>query len=82
MTNRPYAVATWMAASKRGDTDTVLSLMADDVIFMVPGHEPFGKETFAAASRSMVSASKERARSRRSRCWAAGPICAIVSPSP
>ncbi len=27
-----------------GDTDTVLSLMADDVVFMVAGQEPFGKE--------------------------------------
>jgi uncharacterized protein (TIGR02246 family) len=47
-------VATWMAASKRGDTDTVLSLMADDVIFMVTGREPFGKEEFARASRAMT----------------------------
>lgn len=43
-------VETWMEASKAGDTATVLSLMADDVVFMVPGHEPFGKEAFAAAS--------------------------------
>ena len=43
-------VDTWMAASKAGDTATVLSLMSDDVVFMVPGHEPFGKEAFAAAS--------------------------------
>ena len=47
-------VATWMAASKRGDTETVLSLMADDVLFMVPGREPFGKEEFAAAARGMT----------------------------
>ena len=47
-------VDTWMAASKAGDLDTVLSLMADDVIFMVTGREPFGKEEFAAASRSMT----------------------------
>ena len=47
-------VANWMAASKRGDTDAVLSLIADDVIFMVPGREPFGKEEFAAASRGMA----------------------------
>jgi uncharacterized protein (TIGR02246 family) len=46
-------VATWMAASRAGDLDTVLSLMADDVIFMVPGREPFGREDFAAASRGM-----------------------------
>lgn len=47
-------VDTWMAASRQGDTDTVLSLMADDVIFMVAGREPFGKEEFAAATRSMT----------------------------
>ncbi len=46
-------VATWMKASETGDLATVLSLMADDVVFLVPGREPFGKEAFAAASRNM-----------------------------
>jgi uncharacterized protein (TIGR02246 family) len=46
-------VDTWMKASQAGDTETVLSLMSDDVIFMVPGREPFGKQIFAANSRSM-----------------------------
>jgi uncharacterized protein (TIGR02246 family) len=46
-------VETWLAASKTGDLSTVLSLMADDVIFMVPGREPFGKEEFAAGSKAM-----------------------------
>ena len=46
-------VATWMAASQAGDTAKVLSLMADDVIFQVPGREPFGKEAFASMSQGM-----------------------------
>jgi uncharacterized protein (TIGR02246 family) len=46
-------VDTWMAASQSGDLATILSLMTDDVIFMVPGEEPFGKEAFAAASKGM-----------------------------
>ena len=46
-------VETWMTASKAGDHATVLSLMTEDVVFMVPGQEPFGKEAFAAASKSM-----------------------------
>lgn len=46
-------VDTWMAASKAGDLRTVLSLMADDAIFMVPGQKAFGKDAFAAASDSM-----------------------------
>ncbi len=46
-------VETWMAASKAGDLPTVLSLMADDVVFMVPGRDPFGKAEFAAASEGL-----------------------------
>ena len=46
-------VDTWLAASKAGDIETVLSLTSDDVIFMVPGAQPFGKQVFAAASAGM-----------------------------
>jgi uncharacterized protein (TIGR02246 family) len=42
-------IATWMRASAEGDSETVLSLMADDVVFFVAGHAPFGKAEFAAA---------------------------------
>lgn len=45
-------VSTWMAASKAGDVETVLSLMADDVIFLTPGQEVMGKADFAAAARA------------------------------
>src|SRR5262245_34007223 len=45
-------VETWMKASKAGDTATVLGLMADDAVFMVPGQEPFGKDAFRATSDS------------------------------
>lgn len=48
-------VETWMAASRRGDLATVLDLMSDDVVFMVPGQEPFGKDAFAAASKGMAA---------------------------
>lgn len=43
-------VDTWMKASQAGDAATVLSLMTDDVVFMVPGREPFGREAFEAAA--------------------------------
>jgi uncharacterized protein (TIGR02246 family) len=43
-------VATWMSASKAGDTATVLSLIADDAVFMVAGQEPFGKDAFRSAA--------------------------------
>ena len=44
---------TWMSATREGDVDAVLRLMADDVIFMVPGQKPFGKREFAATSTGM-----------------------------
>lgn len=40
-------VGTWMSATKAGDTATVLTLMTDDVVFLVAGQPPFGKEKFA-----------------------------------
>jgi uncharacterized protein (TIGR02246 family) len=45
-------VSDWMAASKARDTEKVLSLMSDDVLFTVPGQAPFGKEAFRAMSES------------------------------
>ena len=42
-------VATWLRASRAGDTETVLGLMAEDVVFLVPGHPPMrGRAAFAA----------------------------------
>lgn len=46
-------VNTWMTATSDGDLDTVLQLMSDDVVFMVPGKEPFGKQEFAAMNEGM-----------------------------
>jgi ketosteroid isomerase-like protein len=33
-------VATWMAATKAGDIEKVLSLMAEDVVFLLPRQPP------------------------------------------
>ena len=52
-------VAIWLSASQAGDTQTVLSLMADDALFMVPGREPFDKEAFAIASQGMAGVRME-----------------------
>jgi uncharacterized protein (TIGR02246 family) len=43
----------WMEATARGDLAKVLSMMADDVVFMTPRREPFGKKEFAAQSAAM-----------------------------
>jgi uncharacterized protein (TIGR02246 family) len=46
-------VDAWLAASEHADLITMLNLLADDVLFMVPGKEPFGKEAFAQNYREM-----------------------------
>jgi uncharacterized protein (TIGR02246 family) len=43
-------ISGWMAASADGDTERVLSLMAEDVIFLMPGRPPMRREAFAAGS--------------------------------
>jgi uncharacterized protein (TIGR02246 family) len=48
-------VATWMAASKAGDTETVLSLMTEDVVFLVPGRPPMGKSEFALTAKAQAN---------------------------
>jgi uncharacterized protein (TIGR02246 family) len=45
-------IGAWIAASRAGDLATVLGLMSEDVIFMVPGRS-FGKAEFKAASEGM-----------------------------
>lgn len=47
-------VATWMEATMAGRVDAVLELMADDVVFLVPGRAPMNKAEFAAAARSQA----------------------------
>jgi uncharacterized protein (TIGR02246 family) len=45
-------VARWQFASRAGDVETVLNLMTDDVVFLLPGRPPMRKADFAAASRA------------------------------
>jgi uncharacterized protein (TIGR02246 family) len=48
-------IQSWLTASQKGDLQTVLSLVMDDVIFMVPGLEPFGKEAFVASFKGLTN---------------------------
>ena len=49
----------WLEASKQGDTKTLLSLLADDVVFITPEREPFGKEAFASGGDEMKNMKME-----------------------
>jgi len=52
-------VETWLAANKKDDIATMLNLLAEDVIFMVPGKEPFGKKEFEIARQEMIDVKME-----------------------
>jgi uncharacterized protein (TIGR02246 family) len=43
-------VRVWLAATEAGDTDAVLDLMTEDVVFLTPGRPPMNKEQFAQLS--------------------------------
>lgn len=45
-------VAEWLAATNRGDSQAVLSLMTDDAVFLVPGRSPMNRAAFAWTSRA------------------------------
>lgn len=49
-------VSTWMVATKAGDINKVLSLMSDDVVFLVTGQPVMRKADFAAAAQAMSGA--------------------------
>lgn len=40
--------STWIDAVNAGDLARLLSLMADDAVFLNPGQEPFGRDGFSA----------------------------------
>jgi uncharacterized protein (TIGR02246 family) len=44
----------WLSATKSGDLETVLSLMAEDVVFLTPNQPPMNKEKFSAGFRSIA----------------------------
>jgi len=48
-------IASWLRATAERDLERVLSLMAEDVVFLLPGQPPMrGRDAFAAASRSAL----------------------------
>jgi uncharacterized protein (TIGR02246 family) len=53
-------VATWLEASRNGDTRTVLGLMTDDAVFLQPGREPMRKQGFAATAEAQAQGSAPR----------------------
>ena len=80
-------IDTWLRATKAGDSKVVLSLMAEDVVFLQPGQPPMrGRAGFAAAQNAMndvdIDASSEiqeiRILGDWAFCW--NRLTVVVSP--
>src|SRR5437879_13218457 len=39
----------WLRASAKGDSETMLAMLTDDMVFLVPGQPTFGKREFKSA---------------------------------
>ena len=49
-------IARWIDATRAGDVDTVLSLMAPDAVFLMPGQPPMmGQDAFAGSLRKVLA---------------------------
>ena len=46
--------STWIAAVNAGDLVRLLTLMADDVVFLNPGQAPLGRDGFPPVSRRHI----------------------------
>lgn len=47
-------IAQWQRASAAGDLPRLLSLMAEDVVFLVPGQPPMRRDDFAKSFQTLV----------------------------
>lgn len=57
-------IAAWLRATAAGDLSQVLKLIADDVVFLTPGVEPFGRKEFEAGFKGMQSQMRIEAQSK------------------
>jgi uncharacterized protein (TIGR02246 family) len=53
-------VSTWMEATRSGDADKVLSLIADDAVFLIAGRPVMTKADFAKGIRAQASGEAPR----------------------
>ena len=68
-------VALWHSATAAGDVDTVLTLMAEDVVFLVPGQPPMrGRSTFEKGLHGLLSSHRVESESDIQEIQASGDL--------
>jgi uncharacterized protein (TIGR02246 family) len=68
-------VAQWHSATAAGDVETVLGLMAADVVFLVPGQPPMtGRNTFERGLRGLLTTHRLESTCDIQEVYAAGDL--------
>lgn len=62
----------WLRSSSLGDYKTMLPMLADDIVFLVAGAPPFGKEQFKAAWEGPMKGARIESQAELEECIEAG----------
>ena len=62
----------WLSASAAGDYRSMLAMLAEDMVFLVPGAAPFGKEEFQAAWEGPMKGARIESQADLEECIVAG----------
>ena len=72
-------MAEWRRLTAEGNLDGLLSLLADDVVFLTPGNQPISKEDFAKGFREVSAKARTEAIQDVKEIRASGDIAAAWS---
>lgn len=64
----------WLRASAAGDSETMLPMLADDMVFLVPGAPPFGKQEFKAAWDGPMKGARMKSQAELEECIVSGDM--------
>ena len=64
----------WLRASADGDSAKMLTMLTDDVVFLVPGQSPFGKKEFKAAWDGPMKDARVEANADLEECIVTGDV--------
>ncbi len=62
----------WLRASSTGDYQSMLPMLADDIVFLVPGAPPFGKKEFQSAWEGPMKGARIGSQAELEECIATG----------
>jgi uncharacterized protein (TIGR02246 family) len=78
MSNDEQSIRTWLndwlRASAKGDAETMLTMLTDDMVFLVPGQPPFGKNEFKAAWDSPMKGARIESNADLEECIVSGNV--------